>query len=585
MAKPAPSSVSVGDKCGDACDKIGTICKVVGAVACGSLKMKTVKIGSSDAKTFKKLTPCLGDYIKTFFQKYSNKHFLCTETERYTYKQCLSMYESVGAELRAGFGVNVGESVGCCMKNMPEFVLGFLGAVSVGCRGIPLNSLNTSAELEYAMTDAECKVVFCDEQRMALISPFADKIGCKIVLCESKDEALASKHGAILWEKVVSDGKSKPKPDTSQLTFQSDSMIMYTSGSTGKPKGVVHSTQSLGTAIGMQELANLATKDDAPKSILAVPLFHITGLTLALGAFVGGQEVHMLRKWDAGKALDIIEREKITRFVGVPTMVRDMFEHKDFSVKRMASIKMLAGGGSAMPPALMAKMAEVTGKSSGAQGYGLTETCGGVIIAKGLETLKFPDSTGKPIPLLVKACIKDPATGKKITEPNTRGELCILSAMNMTRYHNRQEDTDKVVDSEGWFHSGDVAEINSGGYIFIRDRLKDIIIRGGENIDCIAVETAVYTMPKIRECSVFGVPDARLGEEVGLAVYSQDPVTPEEVNQFLKTPGLLPAFMIPKAINIWIHTEELPKGATHKIDRKGMREKYAEEVKARGSTE
>jgi len=266
-------------------------------------------------------------------------------------------------------------------------------------------------------------------------------------------------------------------------------------------------------------------------------------------------------------------------------MVRDIFEHKDFAVKRMASIKLLGGGGAKMPPSLMAKMAEVTGKSSGTQGYGLTETCGGVIVNKGLDTLKFPDSTGKAIPLLVKACIKDPATGKTLTKPDERGELCILSAMNMTRYHNRQEDTDKVIDKEGWFHTGDVARINSGGFVFILDRLKDIIIRGGENIDCTAVETGVYTMPQVRECSVFGVPDARLGEEVGLAVFPKEPVTPEQVHEYLKAQAVLPKYMIPLAINIWIHDEELPKGATHKIDRKGLRGKYKDVVTARGGAE
>jgi len=581
-SKSAAPQLSAGDKCGDVCNKIGIACKLIGAIACGDLKMKTVKVGSSDCKTFAKLTPCLGDLYRSYFEKHANRGYLFTENdgEKLTFTQSLSVYESVGAELRAGFGLKVGDSVGICMRNLPEYILAFLAATSVGCRAVPLNSLWTTPELEFAVKDADCKVIFCDTQRLNLITPFAESAGCKLVLCDSKDQDFADKSGALMWDKVVADGKSKPqRPDTSSLTMSSDAMIMYTSGSTGKPKGVVHSQQSLGTAIVGQEIAGFATLDRGfAKAVLIVPLFHITGLTLALGAFVGAQEVHILRKWDAGKCLDIIENRGITRFIGVPTMVKDILEHPAFTVERLRTIKTIGGGGAAMPVALQAKMAQVTGKKSGVQGYGLTETCGACIANQGLDTLKQPKSTGKAFPFLVKACIKDPATGKVMPD-GERGELCVLSALNMTRYHNRDEDTSKVLDKEGYFHTGDIAKIE-GGFVFILDRLKDIIIRGGENIDCTEVEGAIYSNPKVRECSVFGLPDERLGEVVGCAIFPKEPMTPEDLNEYLKKSSLA-KFKVPDAVNIFIHDEELPKGATFKIDRKGMREKYAAVVKAR----
>merc|ERR1719433_318729 len=183
------------------------------------------------------------------------------------------------------------------------------------------------------------------------------------------------------------------------------------------------------------------------------------------------------------------------------------------------------------------------------------------------------------IPLVVDAKIKDP-NGNNLKD-GERGELCIKSHFNMKCYHNRPEDTQKVIDAEGYFHTGDVAKIE-GGFVFILDRLKDIIIRGGENIDCSEVEAKAYSSPKVRECSVFGVPDERLGEVVGMACWPQGEITPEELHEFLKSSGLA-KFKVPDAINIFMHDAELPKGPTGKIDKKGMRETYAAQVKARSA--
>jgi len=253
-------------------------------------------------------------------------------------------------------------------------------------------------------------------------------------------------------------------------------------------------------------------------------------------------------------------------------MVRDMLEHKDFKAEKFASMKNIAAGGAPVPPSLVSQLRKQSKSSGASQGYGLTETMGAVIVNSGVDYLKHPTSCGKPIPLVVDAKIKDPATGK-VMKDGERGELCIKSVFNLKCYNNRPEDTKKAIDAEGYFHTGDVAKMEHG-FVYILDRLKDIIIRGGENIDCSEVETVLYTHPAVRECSVFGLPDARLGEVVGVAVWPQASVTPAELSAHAAA-GKLAKFKVPLQEHIFILDGELPKGATGKIDKKGLREKYA----------
>lgn len=570
------AQISFGEKLADIREKVGTVVAVVGGMLPGGrFQLGTDKVRGVDYKVFKTLPDAIGDFYRPFMLAHGNKTWLHYEDETMTFGQALQTYEALGAELTTTYGVKPGESVGIFMRNVPEFMLAFLGATAAGCRAVPLNAMWNSKEVEYAVKDADCKVVLCDPERMELLMPFAGELGFKMILCRA-DKAAADAVGAATWNDVVTAGHGKPRPSLKGIKPEDDAMIMYTSGTTGFPKGVVHTMRSLGTACKIGELSAAASSEPNSKAILAVPLFHITALmNLFLHSIPAGIELVMLRKWDAGKALDLIEKLKVTRFIGVPTMIRDMLEHPEFSNERVASMKQFAAGGAPVPPAQVDKMRKITKSTSSAQGYGLTETCGGVVVNRGVDYLKHPTSCGKPIPFIVEVGILDPATNKPVKE-GERGELCIKSAVNMVRYHNRPEDTKKALDSNGFFHSGDVAKIE-GGFVYILDRLKDIIIRGGENIDCSEIEAALYQHPAVRECSVFGLPDERLGEVVGCAIWVQGEATAAEISQHCA--GKLAKFKVPEAQNVFFHSEELPKGATGKLDKKGLRDKYSAAIK------
>jgi acyl-CoA synthetase (AMP-forming)/AMP-acid ligase II len=461
-----------------------------------------------------------------------------------------------------------------------------------GAVAVEHNSFWNGEELTYGVTDSGSRVMIVDQERHDVLLPHAEGIragGLDLEFIVARASGDLSER-AVHWADV-NGGTDVPDLPEEVCGHESRSAMVYTSGTTAFPKGVVHTQRNVVTnllnmlsmtiALGMTETAAAggdpaaaaAGDDDSggPVMLVAVPLFHVTGshcvmmpITAAKGTLV------LMRKWDAGLALELIEREKITNFTGVPTMTMDILAHPDFESTDTTTLVSLGSGGAPNPPHMVEKVTSTTENASPTQGYGLSEVSGIATANGGKMYLSKPGSCGLKAPVTEMKVIDEDGNALPAGE---RGELCIYGPNVFAEYHNKPEATAEAIDPEGWFHTGDVAIIDEEGYVFIVDRAKDVVIRGGENIGSAEVEAAIAQHPLVHECAVFGVPNERLGEEVGVAIYplAGETVDPKDIQTFAGE--RLASFKVPA--HVFMYDEPLPKNANGKILKRQLRDDAA----------
>jgi len=315
--------------------------------------------------------------------------------------------------------------------------------------------------------------------------------------------------------------------------------------------------------------------------LVGVPLFHATGLhAILLASYYPGRKVVLMKKWDATKALELIQKEKITRFTGVPTMSYEMMNHPDFDKYDTSSMLDVGGGGAAFKASFAKEIMGKFKKARGNQGWGMTETNSVGTYNGGRGYLKHPESCGRAH-LMMEVCAIDTSTLEPLG-PNGIGELCIRGAAVMSEYYKKPAKTAEAlhIDRDGklWMRTGDIGRVNEDGFVFIMDRLKDMIIRGGENISCAEVESKVYEHPSVAEVAVFGMPDDRLGETVAAAMTFKPGAKPATVQEIIDVCSALAKFKVPSHVFVWPE-RELPKGATGKIHKKTIKEALMKAVK------
>ena len=489
--------------------------------------------------------------------------------ERLTFADLDRISEAAALAL-AGRGIVKGDRVGIAMRNCPSWVVAYMATVKAGAVATLLNGWWQSHELELALDLVEPKLVIADAPRAKRIEGVCG--GCDIltlVVEKPVEEALAP---------LLDGPRAAALPE---IDPEDDATLLFTSGSTGEAKGALSTHRAVTTATycyaaGLMTLLGLLIEDDRepatpPRTLLSVPLFHVTGeVPVMLNSFVVGRCMVVMPKWDAGEALRLIEQEKITYFVGVPTMSLELLNHPDRASYDLSSLKDITAGGAPRPVSHVERLQQEFPDAQPALGYGLTETNAvGCINFWGSYAAK-PASTGRAARPFVEMAIL--GANDAHLPVGTRGEIAIRSAANIKCYWRNPEATEALFAPGGYVRSGDIGYLDEDGYLFIVDRKKDIIIRGGENISAAEVEAACYACPEVAEAAVFGVPDDRLGEVPIAIIFAQEDSDLDEAGLRAFLEPLLAAFKIPA--RMIFSDQPLPRLGTGKIDRVALKAQY-----------
>ena len=563
--------------------------------------MDTIEVRGVPMRVFSAAPPTMRA-VWELAQLHGDKTYLVYEDERYTYAEIGARVRAVAHWLRDEHGVGPGDRVAVAMRNYPEWVVSYWAIASLGAALVGMNAWWTPKEMAFGLTDSRPKVLIADDERVERFVKVLDEVrgdnpDLHLVAVRTDREL---PDGSTRWDAIVAEVADDPSagpaglPDA-QIDPDDDVTIFYTSGTTGFPKGAqlthrgsVHNLFDIvfmTMAAAAAEAKAVAAGDVTPKPAGATeglpsvfmaptPLFHVTACNCILhpATLVGGAVV-LMYKWDAGRALELIERERVTNFSGVPTMSREMLQHPDWATRDTSSLKGLGGGGAAIQPDLVDKIDKALKHGAPSTGYGLTETHG-IITANSshLYTLK-PASCGRVVPV-VDAKLIDEAGNDLTPGPDVLGELCVRGPIVIKGYLNRPDATAEGI-RDGWFRTGDIARIDEDGFVFLVDRAKDMVLRGGENVYCSEVEAAIYEHPAIAEAAVFGVPDERLGETVAAAVVLSPGTTLSQAELSTFLGERIAAYKVPSTV--WFRTEPIPQNANGKFLKRELRKQLVGE--------
>ena len=514
--------------------------------------------------------------LKQFFDiglTHEEKDWLVYENERYTYKEVYERSAQVANALIAT-GIKKGDRVAICMQNNPEYIFSFMGIMGMGAVCVPLNSWWVPSEVIYGLEHSDAKLLIADKKRLQGLESMPDVI--KVVTTYADDENFTSFNSFV-------EGQSSSWPEV-EINRNDYASIYYTSGSTGRPKGVLSSQKGILStmfswtcySVVASQIAAKTNPDATPlvspdlAVLHCVPLFHVTGSHSAfLMSILIGRKIVMMKKWDAGEALKIIEEEKVSDITGVPTQTWELLSHPKKNDYDLSSLKVLGGGGGPRPAEHVKQLDEQFEGRPGI-GYGLSETNALATLGNGDEYVNHPSSTGRVVPPLTEIKILD-NDWNEVAEGEL-GEIAIKTPASMVGYWKNDEATKECMNEGGWFRTGDLGKFE-GPFLYIVDRVKDMVIRGGENIACPEVEAAIYEHENVLEVCVFGVPDTRLGEIVSCCIYLKPGtnLNQEELSSFLS--DKLAPFKIPAEFNF---TEnKIPRLASEKFDKPTLRKIYS----------
>jgi long-chain acyl-CoA synthetase len=529
-------------------------------------EMDEVEIRGVRTRVWKNALPTLRSILEVT-RLHGDATFLVYEDDRLTFEEHFRHAATFARRLVERYGVRKGDRVAIAMRNFPEWSVAFFGAAAAGAVVVPLNAWWTAPELEYGLTDSGAKVLVADEERVERLAGLLPGLGIPTIVARgsSAPPAGVETYASVLGE--VGD----TLPDV-EIEPDDDATIFYTSGTTGRSKGALGTQRNITTnpislayamtAAGLR--AGGALEDViAPTrrvSLLSVPFFHATGChSVLVASALAGSTIVLMRKWNPERALELIERERVTMFGGVPTMAWQVLTSPAFDKYDTSSLTSVSYGGAPAPPKLVEKIKELLPDRVPGNGYGLTETSSVTTYNSGVNYLAHPDSVGPPV-AVCDVKVVGPA-GEELPVGEV-GELLIKGPNVIRGYWNRPEATAEAFVG-GWFHSGDLARVDEEGFVYIVDRAKDMLIRGGENVYCAEVEAALYEHPAVADAAVIGVPHDELGEEVGAVVCLRPgaAASADELRAFLRE--RIAAFKVPA--HVWFRDGELPRNPGGKI--------------------
>jgi len=551
---------------------------------------ETVAIRGIPTKVWKNAPPTNREVFLAG-RMYGSREFLIYEDDRCTFEGFARATLKLAAQLQAD-GVKTGDRIAIIMRNLPEWVVAFYAAELVGAIVTPLNAWWTGPELEYGLVDSGTKIAFVDAERL-------ERINEHLVNCPDLKKIYVSRYADDLPHTIVTrledvigrvnDWGALPPGEMPKVELHpdDDATILYTSGTTGRPKGALGTHRNMTSniaAAGFSAARNFLRKGepipvvanplDAPQrsTLLSVPFFHATGCFAVLGpTVVTGGKIVLMRRFDAERAMALIEKEKINGAGGVPTIAWQILEHPSRHKYDLSSLDSMAYGGAPSAPELVKKIKQAWPNSAAGNGWGMTETSATCTTHSGEDYENRPTSCGPA----VGACeikIMD-IEGKRDLPVGEVGELWARGPNIVKGYWNKPDATAQTF-VDGWVRTGDLARMDEEGFCFIIDRAKDMLIRGGENIYCIEVENVLYDHPAVMDAALVPVPHHTLGEEPGAVVHLKPGMhtTEEELRQFVA--GKLAAFKVPVKVVFW--PETLPRNANGKILKTELKKIFAE---------
>jgi long-chain acyl-CoA synthetase len=490
----------------------------------------------------------LAELLAKTVAKYGDLEGIISTDSRLTFEQFASLADHVSSGLYHKYGIRKGDRVALMLRNGWEFSVSFFALVKLGAIAVPLNIAYKGEEAAFQLDDSGSVMLIVDSEFHDVITEIRPEISKVRNIFVTDTEAFLE----LL--------KEKRSPAVNVQVDEMDSaVIMYTSGTTGRPKGAVLSHKGLiAEAMCVTEVLDWRAGRD--KNLCPVPLFHVTGLVMNFcGSVYAGIPVVFMKRFNAVDALKVIEEEKITTMIGVPTILWLMLNAPEFDHYNLGSLRCFAAGGSAAPEELLKACIEKLPGSKLCPGYGLTEACGMTLTTISLdEALSHKGSVGRAIPLIEAKVVDSSERELPLGEP---GELLVRGCLALKEYWNQPEATRKTI-VDGWVHTGDVAKMDEEGYVYVLDRIKDMINRGGEKIWSLEVENVLYRNPMVLEAAAVGVPDTIFGEEVKAVIVLKQgaKATPEEIQEFCS--HYLAKYKVPKYVEF---RDILPRNPAGKV--------------------